>query len=187
MRRFRLAVLLAACAIVMKPAEIPRPAPDFSVLLPEGGELHLSQYRGKVVLLEFLITTCPHCQHAAELLTRMQEEYGPKGFQAIGCSFDPMPKLVVPDFVKNLNLKHPVGYSFQELVYPFLQAEPGYAVHVPQLVFIDRKGVIRNQSAPRGDGETAKEENVRKWIQLLLAEPGGAPKRVSAAKPKAGS
>ena len=180
----RSAALLAVSAGLLGSAEIPRPAPDFSVLLPEGGELQLSHYRGKVVVLEFLITTCPHCQHAAQLLTQMQEEYGPKGFQAIGCSFDPMPRLVVPDFVKNLDLKHPVGYSFQEQVYSFVQVDPGYAVHVPQLVFIDRKGMIRNQSAIRGDAETAKEENVRKWIELLVGEPGGSPRKPAAAKTK---
>ena len=170
MGRLRTTALLAASVVSLWSAEIPRPAPDFAVLLPEGGQIQLSQYRGKVVVLEFLITTCPHCQHAAQLLTKMQQEYGPKGFQAIGCSFDPMPRLVVPDFVKEFELKHPIGYSFQQQVYEFLQVDEGYAVHVPQLVFIDRKGVIRNQSQARGDGETAKEENVRKWIELLIAE-----------------
>ena len=91
-----------------------------------------------------------------------------------------MPRLVVPDFVKAMALQHPVGYSDSQRVYEFLQAEPNYAVHVPQLVFIDRKGVIRNQSQPRGDVETAKEENVRSWIEKLLAEPAG---KTAAAKP----
>ena len=175
------AALLAATAAFA--AEIPRPAPDFTILMPDGGQMQLSQYHGKVVVLEFLMTTCPHCQHAAQLLTKLQQEYGPKGFQAIGCSFDPMPKLVVPDFVKDLGLIHPVGFSFQQLVYEFLQVEQGYGIHVPQLVFIDRKGVIRHQSEPRMDAETAKEENVRKWIELLIAEPGPA-KKAAPAKTK---
>jgi len=184
MRWLQAAAVLGASALLLSAAEIPRPAPDFAVLLPDGGQIQLSQYHGKVVVLEFLITTCPHCQHAAQVLTKMQQEYGPRGLQAIGCSFDPMPRLVVPDFVKNLDLKQPVGYSFQQLVYDFLQVDPGYAVHVPQLVFIDRKGVIRNQSGARGDGETAKEENVRKWIELLISEPGGSAKKSAPAKTK---
>ena len=175
------AALLAATVIFA--AEIPRQAPDFTIYMPDDSQVQLSQYRGKVVVLEFLLTTCPHCQHAAQLLTKMQQEYGPKGLRAIGCSFDPMPKLVVPDFVKDLGLKHPVGFSFQQPIYEFLQVEQGYGIHVPQLVFIDRKGVIRHQSAPRMDADTAKEENVRKWIDLLIAEPGSA-KHAAPAKAK---
>jgi len=128
---------------------------------------------GKVVVLEFLFTTCPHCQHASQLMTQLQKEYGPKGFQPIGVAFNDMSKMLVPDFVRDFKVGFPVGYAQREAVNLFLQNPPENALHVPQLVFIDRKGVVRKQSLPRNDGDTAAEANVRKEIELLLSEPAG--------------
>jgi peroxiredoxin len=170
-RSFHAVMLGAAGSLAASAAAVPRKSIEFAVQMPQGGEIPLTQYRGKVLIVEFLITTCPHCQHAAQLLTKMQAEYGPKGFQAIGVSFDPMPRLVVPDFVQSLGLRHPVGYSTREKVYEFLDADLNYAIHVPQLVFVDKQGVVRHQSKPREDAETGKEETVRAWIEKLLKEP----------------
>lgn len=163
-------------AVALSAAEIPRKAPEFVIHLPEGGQKLLTEYRGKVVCVEFLFTSCPHCQHSAQFLTQLQKEYGPKGFQAIGVAFNPMSKMLVPDFVRGFKVGFPVGYSDRDPVNAFLQNPPAEGLHVPQLVFIDRKGVIRKQSLPRNDNATGQEHNVRKTIEELLAEkPAPAP------------
>jgi peroxiredoxin len=41
---------------LVRGAEVPRPAPPFSVPTPDGQQLSLENLRGKVVLLEFLLT-----------------------------------------------------------------------------------------------------------------------------------
>jgi thiol-disulfide isomerase/thioredoxin len=144
--------------------------------MPQGGQQLLSSYRGKVIALEFLFTTCPHCQHSAQVLTRLQNEYGARGFQAIGVAFNPMSKMLVPDFVRDYKVGFPVGYTERDPVNGFLQNPPDSALHVPQLVFIDRKGMIRAQSLPRNDTATGIEANMRKVIEQLLAEkPAAAP------------
>jgi hypothetical protein len=107
-------------------------------------------------------------------------EYGPRGFQALACAFDPMAKMVVPDFVREFKVTYPVGYCSRETVYKFLGANLDYGIHVPQLVFIDRSGVIRYQSLFRGDGETAREERVRARLEELLKEPPPSKHRASA-------
>jgi len=51
---------LAALAMLLGPAfaqEIPRPAPEFVVHMPDGSQVKPSQYSGKVVLLAFMVTT----------------------------------------------------------------------------------------------------------------------------------
>ncbi|MGA2641642.1 MAG: redoxin domain-containing protein, partial [Spirochaetia bacterium] len=45
-------------------------APDFTLSTATGEKVHLSDYRGKTVLLEFFATWCPHCQAEAKHLTR---------------------------------------------------------------------------------------------------------------------
>ena len=174
---------LLACSLLLMSAaasfavDIPRKAPDFTVTLPQGKTAKFSDYAGKVVAVEFLFTTCPHCQHASQIITKLQNEYGPKGFQAIGVAFNDMANMLVPDFIRDYKVGYPVGWSSREPINAFLQNNPDYALHVPQIVLIDRKGMIRVQSQHQGDAVTATEPNLRKNIEMLLAEPPPATAR----------
>lgn len=176
------ALLIGLIAIApMMGGEVPRKAPEFSFKLPKGEQVNLSQYRGKVVVCEFLYTTCPHCQHASQLMSKLQTEYGPKGLQAIGVAFNDMSHMLVPDFVRDFKVNYPVGYSTREPVHAFLQNDPKHSLHVPQIVFIDRKGMIRHQSLPQGDTNTATEAFMRQTIENLLKE-SAAPAKAAARK-----
>ena len=163
-------ILLAAAALPLVAAEVPRKAPEFVIMMPNGGQQLLTQYRGKVVCLEFLFTTCPHCQHASQLMNKLYTEYGARGFQPLGVAFNEMSHMLVPDFVRDFGVKYPIGYSKREPVHDFLGISPDQAMHVPQIVFIDRNGMIRQQSLPRGDSQTATEQNMRKMVETLLSE-----------------
>ena len=170
------ALLIAASANFLKAADVPRPAPEFAINMPNGAPpVLLSNYRGKVVVFECLSTTCPHCQHASQLMSRLQTEYGPQGFQALGVAFNDMAHMVVSDFVRDFKVNYPVGYSERANVYSLLQMDPNMGLHVPQILIIDRKGVIRHQSLPRGDVSSATEAFLRQNIEALLKESGAAP------------
>ena len=183
MKRWLQVALLGCIAVASAAAaEVPRKAPEFTIKMPKGDPVYLSQYRGKVVALEFLFTTCPHCQHASQLMSRLQTEYGPKGFQAVGVAFNDMSHMLVPDFVRDYKVNYPVGYSSREAVYGFLQGDSSQAIHVPQLVYIDRKGVIRHQSLPQNDGTSASEGFMRQTIENLLKETAAAPAKAGAKK-----
>lgn len=177
-----------AAALVLQGADIPRPAPNMTFKMPQGGVIDLTQYRGKIVALEFLITTCPHCQKCSQILQKMQDEYGPKGFQAVGVATNEMAHMLVPDYVKNFNLRFPVGFAPREQAHEFLQHPMMLIMYVPQLVFIDRKGVIRSQHQGGSDFFKDEEKNIRATIEDMLkaAPAAGAPaKGVSKAAPKA--
>ncbi|MDQ6759987.1 MAG: hypothetical protein M3Z32_09010 [Acidobacteriota bacterium] len=49
--------LVAAIGVGARSAELPRKAPDFSIALPDGRSVKISDYRGKVVALAFILTT----------------------------------------------------------------------------------------------------------------------------------
>jgi thiol-disulfide isomerase/thioredoxin len=174
MRPALLAAALAVAIIPLYSGEVPRKAPELSVVLPNGTTHLLSQYKGKVVVIEFMFTTCPHCQTSAQLLTKLQNEYGPKGFQVLAVAFNPMSKMLVPDFVRDFKVNFPIGYAERPPVTTFLQHPDSESLTVPQIVFVDRKGVIRGQSLPMGDTHTASESFLRKNIEQMLAEPAGA-------------
>ena len=60
-RRLSLAWSDAGCGI-------PRQSPDFSIQIANGKQVKVSDYRGKVLCLTFILTTCPHCQKTTQLL-----------------------------------------------------------------------------------------------------------------------
>jgi peroxiredoxin len=155
-------------------AEVPRPAPEFQASVPNRSPIQLSKYKGKVVVLEFLHTTCVHCQHATQVMNQFVAQYGPKGFQPIGVAFNEGAAGLVAPFVRDFKVRYPVGYADRKAVLAFLQHDPSTLLSVPQVVIIDRKGVIRHQSLPRNDADSAREGFLRDMIERLLNESGGA-------------
>ena len=172
MRLGKLVPLLLCLTSLGAGAEVPRPAPDFTVYLNDGREIHLSEYKGKVVVLAFLLTTCPHCQFTSQVLTKLQQDYGPRGFQVIGSAIDEMSKMLVPDFIRNFQPAYPVGFNQREVAEDFLQHPVIYRLLMPQVVVIDRRGTIRAQYA--GDDKffekADQERNFRELVEPLLKE-----------------
>jgi len=153
-----------ACA-----AEVPRPSPDFSFNLTGGQQLQISQYKGKVIALAFILTTCPHCQKTVGILSTMQNEYGPRGLQVLACATEDMAAMNVPDFIQRFHPPFPVGYKFRDPVMEYLQHPTQFKMLMPQLVFIDRQEAIRAQYS----GEDKffaedQEKHIREQIEELL-------------------
>jgi peroxiredoxin len=170
----RFAILAALCSAPFLQAEmpaVPRPAPDFTIQFPGGQTMQLSSFRGKVVAIEFLFTTCPHCAHASQVFSKLNSEYGPKGFQPLGVAFNEMSNMLVPDFVKQNSVTYPVGFSPREPVLSFLSFSPVERLVVPQIVWIDRKGMIRSETPAQGDEKMLSEAYWREMIENLLKEP----------------
>lgn len=172
MRLRNLFLLLLCLAGLAAGVEIPRPAPDLVVNMTDGRQIHVSQYQDKVVVLAFILTTCPHCQFTSQILTKLQQEYGPRGLQVIGSAIEDMAKMNVPDFVRNFQPAYPVGFDQREVAEDYLQHPVMFRLLMPQVVVIDRKGTIRAQYA--GDDKffekTDQEKNFRALLEPLLKE-----------------
>jgi len=152
---------------------VPRPAPEYVIKLTTGQQILLSSYRGKVVALLFVMTTCPHCQTTCQLMSKFAREYGPRGFQPVAVAFNDMSMMLLPDFIKQNRLDFPVGYDSREPVFNFIERSPTLRSYVPMLVFIDRNGTIRAQHLGDDDFFTKQEPNFRAMIEKLLSEPVG--------------
>ena len=179
MRLIRGAALLLAVTLAVaaeEPPPILRPSPEFKVRLVDGSQVALSSFRGKVVALLFVHTTCPHCQHASEVFSRLYTEYGSRGFQPIDVAFNPMSNLYVRDFVKDHNVNYPVGFDTPENVMNYLGFSIMDRYVVPQIVWIDRKGNIRSQTPPMGEDKLLQEAYWRNMIETLTKEPAEGPK-----------
>jgi len=176
-------------------APVPRPTKEFTIVLPSGKQQLLSSYRGKVVMLACMFTTCPHCQALSKIITKLQGELGPKGFQAVGAVFNDevntpnasVNAQVTANFVNQFASGFPVGYAAQASVTSYLGLSDIERWSVPQVVIIDRKGVIRAQSAAQGTADLQTETYLRKYLGELLDEgktaaPSKAPAKKTADK-----
>lgn len=82
-------------------------APDFSLPNVAGGQLALSAYRGKVVLLDFWATWCDPCRDEIPRFVDLQTKFGDRGLQIIGVSMDDGPE-PVRDFYLRFKMNYPV-------------------------------------------------------------------------------
>jgi thiol-disulfide isomerase/thioredoxin len=143
-----------------------RKSPELAFNIPSQGPKLLSQYRGKVVALEFILTTCPHCQAASRVMNRLQERYGSQGFQALDIAIDPNADLLIENFVKDHQVAFPVGWARLEQMMTYMEFQDRPVV--PQLILIDRDGFIHYQTPRLGDPDSMKEDVITKRIEELL-------------------
>ena len=148
-----------------------RKAPELAFTVPGQGQKLLSEYRGKVVALEFIFTTCPHCQAASKVMTKLQSQYGPRGLQVIDVAVNPNADLLVENFSKDFQVNFPVGWTPSNEMVSFMGFSDGRYV-VPQLVLIDRKGYIHYQTPAKENDDwdkLMKEDAIRQHIEELLS------------------
>jgi peroxiredoxin len=172
MRKFFVAAV-CLLAIAASAAVLPRKATDLQIQLNGAKPIELSQYRGKPVVLAFILTTCPHCQYTTGLLVKLQTEFVAKGLQVVACAVNDGAAAEVPNFIQRFHPNFPVGYSSDQVgVLSFLQHPVSAIPHMPMLAFIDRHGIIREQyqgsDAALAD-EAKQEEALRTEIEKLIA------------------
>lgn len=161
--------LLGAAALAAQPPVV-RQAPDFTVTEPSGQLVTLSSCRGKVVVLDFIFTTCIHCQAETQMLEKLYREMAPKGLQVLSVAVNDNAALLIPGFVQQFAVPWPVGYATRDALLNYMGFSPIDLWVVPQVVVIDRKGNIRAQTPVKGDPNLQSETYMRGLLTMLLAE-----------------
>ncbi len=161
---------------------IPRPAPDLSWTGSDGKKLSLAQFKGKVVALEIMSTTCSHCQDCAVILQKLTAEFGAKGFQAVAMSINDDANL--PQFIKQFNISFPVGKGTRESALMALQHSVMSQFYFPGLLLIDRNGVIQAQYTGADAFLQANEEaNIRGVVAKMMGSTPAAGAKPAAKAP----
>lgn len=113
------------------------PAPQLTLKDIEGRTLRLSDYKGKVVLLNFWATWCAPCRAEMPDLIKWQREYKSRGLQIIGVAYPPDELAEVRQFIKRIKVNYPVALGSKETKLQFDKGET-----LPLTVVIDRQGKI---------------------------------------------
>jgi thiol-disulfide isomerase/thioredoxin len=162
--------LCAALALGMPAGESARPSPPFTMLRLGAPSLPFSRYRGKVIAVAFIQTTCAHCQQLTTELNLIARDYAGRGVQVLECAFNDDAVATMPEFLERFAPPFPVGYSTLAAVMAYLQytiIDP-HPLLVPQMVFIDRTGVIRAQYPGESDFFRNAGPNVRAQLDKML-------------------
>jgi peroxiredoxin len=152
-------------------APVPRKSPELVISEPSGKQISLSNFRGRVVVVEFVLTNCPHCMRVAKMISKLHEGMSQRGLQTIGVAFDNgLNEKMVTQFAQQLGVTYPIAYTSSAQVDSYLGRAQTERVMVPQIVVIDRAGVIRAQSQPIREMNLEDLSYLRNLIDGLLKE-----------------
>jgi peroxiredoxin len=129
-----------------------REAPDFTLPLLDGGQLRLSSYRGKVVLLDFWATWCVPCREETPHFVELQRKYGDGGLQIIGVSMDDSSE-PVRTFVQQFRVNYPVVTGTADVGSAY-----GGVLGLPIAFLIDREGRIQAKHMGATDASVFENE-----------------------------
>ena len=151
-------------AASVKPDKERKDAPEFTLKDADGKLVHLSDYKGKVVLLDFWATWCGPCRIEIPWFTEMQKKNKDRGFEVLGVSMDDEGWEVVKPFLADLKVNYRVviGNDITAQLYGGVDA-------LPTTFLIDRGGKI----AAVHVGLASKKDLEDGVEQLLQATPDG--------------
>jgi peroxiredoxin len=168
-------LMVLSSAVAMSAPTLPRSSPELSIDEPGGKTTMLSSFKGKVVVLEFLFVRSQHCLRVAQALNQLQHELGPRGLQAVGIAFD-APNAATSGggylsaMVETLQLTYPVGYSQKAGVDGYLGRTENEILSIPQIVIIDRSGMIRVVNGDQTNPALEDVTSLRLLLEPLLKE-----------------
>jgi thiol-disulfide isomerase/thioredoxin len=137
-------------------------APDFNLTDINGAKLALSDYQGKVVLLDFWATWCGPCRIEIPEFVQMEQKYRDQGFAILGVAMQDTPDSV-GKFYQQFHLNYPVAMGNSQLA-----ALYGGIFGLPTSFLIGRDGRIYSQHSGTTGADVFQDE----IQQLLAGKPG---------------
>ena len=160
-------IALTAMMVVFSPASVLAQevkAPQFKLRDVNGRVVRLSDYKGKVVLINFWATWCPPCRAEMPDLIRLQREHAEQGLQIIGITYPPETKSRVRRFARSLKVNYPIVLGTRQIKARFSSDET-----LPLTVVIARDGTVKEIIS----GILLREEFDEKIKPLLMKEMEG--------------
>ncbi len=132
-------------------------AADFKLQDMNGNNVRLSDYRGKVVLLEFWATWCPPCRASIPGIEKIFKTYKDKGLVVLAVSLDEGGWDSVKSFIASNGMTYTVLKGNEDI-------SASYQVRtIPMILIVDKEGRISKRYLGFGN-----EEDLEKDIKTIL-------------------
>jgi peroxiredoxin len=136
--------LIAALSLFAAGEYSNRRAPGFSLQDPHFEQHDPEDYRGKVLIVEFMQTTCPVCQRLTDTLLQIKEKYGDR-IAVLSIVTLPDNFQTVEKFAADRKIPWPMLFDSGQVMMSYLKVTPSNPkVEFPHVFLIDGKGTIRN-------------------------------------------
>lgn len=135
-----LLVFIWVNTIYKVPGIIYKQAPEFTLLDIDGNKVSLSDFKGKVVILDFWATWCPPCIAEIPHFIELYDEYKNRGLEVIGISVDWNGQRVVPSFAEERGMNYILLLGDDEVTDLY-----GGIISIPTTFILDREGGIRKR------------------------------------------
>jgi thiol-disulfide isomerase/thioredoxin len=107
--------------------------------LSDGHRVRVSDYRGKVLVLDFYATWCEPCRESVPHLVQLQTRSGARGLQVVGLNVGGEDdRLSVAGFAREFNIQYPLGFPDKPLTDFFLSDNDT----IPQTFVFNRSGEL---------------------------------------------
>jgi peroxiredoxin len=154
-----------------------RRAPGFSLPDLNLNQHDLADFRGKLVLLDFMKTDCPHCQTLARLLEEVKAKYGSR-VAILSVAMPPDNQSTVLRFIQANFLTTMVLFDCGQMAASYLKATPrNPSVEMPHLFIIDGEGMIRHDYAFEPNRQLFEGKGLFKVLDGMLAGPPAGKKK----------
>ena len=164
---------ITALGVQSEPAPLVRPqvserhvvkvgdeAPDFRLRDLDGNVTSLSQFRGKVVLLNFWATWCGPCRVEMPAMEQLYRTFSRREFQILAVSTDTQGVAVTRPFQQKTGLTFPILHDTD------MQIGLTYGARsLPMTLMVDRQGIVRQKIFGARDWDSPE---AREFIQLLM-------------------
>lgn len=134
-------------------------APDFVLRSLSHKQVRLSEYEGKVVLLNFWATWCAPCKAEIPEMVNWQKQYRKQGLEIIGITYPPYKTRSVRQITKELRVNYPIVFANKKIAQLY-----GVGEVLPITIIIDREGNIHDRILGVMDAEEF-EQKVKPLIE----------------------
>jgi peroxiredoxin len=145
MRKFTVSILLFSGLVYGSGELSNRRAPGFALPTPDYRRWYdLQDFRGKVLIIEIMSTSCPHCMLTSTTLEKVRDKYGDK-VGILSVVLPPDNQDTVSKYMQTNKITVPIVADMGQMTVSYMNAKPGQShLDVPHLFLIDKQGMIRN-------------------------------------------